>query len=108
MKINRPIVAVTMGDPVGIGPEITIRALSNPYVYKICKPLVLGDINILKTTAKCIKSDRRVEPCRSRDSVQNYRQRKLFEQFVRMVHARRQTSYQKAAEKSHKTPRRLG
>jgi len=40
---NKPIIAITMGDPCGIGPEIIIKALQSPEVTKICAPLVIGD-----------------------------------------------------------------
>lgn len=39
----KPILAITMGDPAGIGPEIVVKALSNKDVYKKCRPLVTGD-----------------------------------------------------------------
>ncbi len=38
-----PIIAITMGDPSGIGPEIIIKALQSPEIAKICVPLVIGD-----------------------------------------------------------------
>jgi len=40
---NKPIIAITMGDPSGIGPEIIIKALQSPEIAKICTPLVIGD-----------------------------------------------------------------
>ncbi len=40
----RPLLALTMGDPVGVGPEIMVQALSDPAVYQSCRPLVLGDL----------------------------------------------------------------
>lgn len=40
---NRPIIGLTMGDPAGIGPEIIVKALNEPAVYQICRPLVIGD-----------------------------------------------------------------
>jgi 4-hydroxythreonine-4-phosphate dehydrogenase len=40
---KRPIIAITMGDPCGIGPEIIIKALKSPDVAKVCVPLVIGD-----------------------------------------------------------------
>ena len=40
---NRPIVGISMGDPFGNGPEITVRALSDKAVYESCRPLVVGD-----------------------------------------------------------------
>ena len=38
-----PLIAITMGDPCGIGPEIIIKALQTPEVAQICVPLVIGD-----------------------------------------------------------------
>jgi 4-hydroxythreonine-4-phosphate dehydrogenase len=40
----RPLLALTMGDPVGVGPEIMVQALADPAVYQSCRPLVLGDV----------------------------------------------------------------
>jgi 4-hydroxythreonine-4-phosphate dehydrogenase len=41
-----------MGDPVGIGPEIVLSALGDASIYKICRPLVFGDIRVLGTARK--------------------------------------------------------
>ena len=38
-----PVIAITMGDPCGIGPEIIVRAVASLEVAKRCRPLVLGD-----------------------------------------------------------------
>ena len=43
-----PIIAITMGDPCGIGPEIIIKALQSPEVSQICVPLVIGDRAVLE------------------------------------------------------------
>jgi 4-hydroxythreonine-4-phosphate dehydrogenase len=40
---ERPIVAITLGDPAGVGPEITAKALTRPEVWECCQPLVVGD-----------------------------------------------------------------
>jgi len=42
-KMNLPLIGITMGDPVGIGPEIIIKALSKPDIYHMCRPLIIGD-----------------------------------------------------------------
>ena len=39
----KPIVAVTMGDPAGIGPEVVRKTLADPLVKGVCSPLILGD-----------------------------------------------------------------
>lgn len=38
-----PIIAITMGDPGSIGPEIAIKALKQENIYQICRPLLVGD-----------------------------------------------------------------
>lgn len=40
---SKPIIAVTMGDPCGVGPEILAQALGSPEVYECCSPFVIGD-----------------------------------------------------------------
>jgi len=40
---QRPIIAITMGDPSGVGPEIIVKVLQAPEVWQICTPLVIGD-----------------------------------------------------------------
>jgi 4-hydroxythreonine-4-phosphate dehydrogenase len=45
---RKPIVAVTMGDPAGIGPEVILKALADPSVKQACHPLILGDWGVLQ------------------------------------------------------------
>ena len=45
--MTRPTVAVTMGDPAGIGPEIVARALAQREVREVCNPVVLGDPRLM-------------------------------------------------------------
>src|SRR5512136_986003 len=49
---DRPILAITMGDPAGVGSEIAVRALSDPETYRICRPLVVGDESVMKAAAE--------------------------------------------------------
>ncbi|BBO72582.1 4-hydroxythreonine-4-phosphate dehydrogenase [Desulfosarcina alkanivorans] len=51
MKPNLPLVAVTMGDPVGIGPEIIPKALADPRLFHCCRPVIYGDAACLKAGA---------------------------------------------------------
>jgi 4-hydroxythreonine-4-phosphate dehydrogenase len=46
--MNVPILGITMGDPNGIGPEITAKALAEKHIYKICRPLVVGNSKVLQ------------------------------------------------------------
>ncbi|HEV3384267.1 MAG TPA: 4-hydroxythreonine-4-phosphate dehydrogenase PdxA, partial [Gemmata sp.] len=47
-----PRIAVTMGDPAGIGPELCLRLLDNARVREICSPLVFGDLKLLQRVAR--------------------------------------------------------
>jgi 4-hydroxythreonine-4-phosphate dehydrogenase len=48
---TRPILAITLGDPAGIGPEIILKALNHADLYRRCRPLVIGDLRILQRAA---------------------------------------------------------
>jgi len=56
MKANNskhiPLLAVTMGDPAGIGPEIAAKTFSNKVIYDFCKPILIGHV---PTMGKAIK-----------------------------------------------------
>ncbi len=42
-----PRLAVAMGDPSGIGPEVLLKALMDPEIYRVCMPIVVGDAQVL-------------------------------------------------------------
>jgi len=44
----RPVLGLTMGDPAGIGPEICLRALSEPALLQLCIPVLFGDASVLQ------------------------------------------------------------
>ncbi|HLB25304.1 MAG TPA: 4-hydroxythreonine-4-phosphate dehydrogenase PdxA [Nitrospirota bacterium] len=45
---ERPKIAITMGDPAGVGPEIILKALNARTVREICRPVVIGDMKALE------------------------------------------------------------
>jgi 4-hydroxythreonine-4-phosphate dehydrogenase len=47
METKLPLVAITMGDPVGVGPEIIAKALADPRVLRCCRPIIYGDAGLL-------------------------------------------------------------
>jgi len=49
---NRPIIALTLGDPSGIGPEVMAKALAHSDVLASCHPLIIGNVPILNKTIK--------------------------------------------------------
>ena len=53
---NRPRVALTMGDVAGVGPEIIARAWSDPTLHRLCRPLVIGDPDVLRKAIALVSS----------------------------------------------------
>ena len=54
--MSSPLIAITMGDPAGIGPEIIVKALGEQKTLDRCRPLVLGDEAILSYTTQWMKA----------------------------------------------------
>ncbi|HVX13939.1 MAG TPA: 4-hydroxythreonine-4-phosphate dehydrogenase PdxA [Pirellulales bacterium] len=50
----RPLLAVTMGDPAGVGPEVIVRAWSDPRVHGWCRPLAIGHPRIFERAVDLI------------------------------------------------------
>lgn len=45
---NRPLLGITLGDPGGVGPEVCVKALADPEIYAVCRPLIVGDAGPLR------------------------------------------------------------
>ncbi len=50
----RPTIAVTSGDPAGVGPEVVLKALARREVRDCCRPLVIGDAGVMTRAAALI------------------------------------------------------
>uniref|UniRef100_A0A7C3YZJ5 4-hydroxythreonine-4-phosphate dehydrogenase n=1 Tax=Desulfobacca acetoxidans TaxID=60893 RepID=A0A7C3YZJ5_9BACT len=59
---SRPLLALTLGDPVGVGPEIMIMALADHAVYQACRPLVLGDLPALERARRELAPELSIHP----------------------------------------------
>lgn len=57
MRTSKPFIAITMGDPCGIGPEIVVRALQSSAVHACCIPVVLGDRRALQRAIELLGAD---------------------------------------------------
>ena len=58
--MSQPIIAITMGDAAGVGPEIIIKALAHREVYERCKPLIIGDVSRLRQAGEIVGSSLKV------------------------------------------------
>lgn len=53
--VKKPAIGITLGDGAGIGPEVVLKLLSNPKLYTICRPVVIGDSLMLAYWAKRLR-----------------------------------------------------
>jgi len=51
---DKPVIALTMGDPGGIGPEIVLKALNSTEVSDICRAVVVGDLGVLDEAKRAL------------------------------------------------------
>ena len=58
--MSKPILAITMGDPAGIGPEIAVKALEHAQLYKECIPVVIGDYEPIREAATFCSSSLKI------------------------------------------------
>ena len=56
----KPILAITMGDPAGIGPEIIVKALNNKETYGKCRPLVTGDASVMEWAVRQLGTEQKI------------------------------------------------
>jgi 4-hydroxy-L-threonine phosphate dehydrogenase PdxA len=47
-KIMKPVCAITMGDPAGIGPEIALKAILSKDLPLECSIFIIGDADVLE------------------------------------------------------------
>ncbi len=52
VAVKLPRIAITMGDPAGVGPELCLRLLGENRVHAVCEPRVLGDRAVLERVAR--------------------------------------------------------
>lgn len=52
MKKYRPLLGISVGDPSGIGPEITAKALILPEIYELCRPLAVAETEMMRDAVK--------------------------------------------------------
>ena len=59
--MSRPLIAIPIGDPAGVGPEIVVKALTSRQLADICDCIVIGDRGIIENAVKITGSDLAVE-----------------------------------------------
>ena len=60
MYMEKPIIAVTMGDPAGIGPEIVAKSIADKATYDVARCIVIGDKKVMDKAIKIVGADLKV------------------------------------------------
>lgn len=68
--MNQPIIAITMGDPAGIGAEIALKALGDAALRARCRPLLLGDLAIWRRAARLLERPPALHPVAAPEDAQ--------------------------------------
>ncbi|MFA9390203.1 MAG: 4-hydroxythreonine-4-phosphate dehydrogenase PdxA [Prolixibacteraceae bacterium] len=80
MKKDKPILAITMGDPAGVGPEIAAMVFANEALYRICKPLLIGDAAIMERAVLIVGNQLNIHQIKSVDeAIYHHGQMDLFQ-----------------------------
>ncbi len=66
---DKAVIAVTMGDAAGIGPEIIVKALGQEHIYRVCCPLVIGESGIMRQAIKLVNSPLKLNPVETADEI---------------------------------------
>ncbi len=69
-KREKAIIAVTMGDAAGIGPEIIVKALQDEQIYNICRPLVVGESSVIRQAIRLVNSPLKLNPVETIDAME--------------------------------------
>ena len=63
--------AITMGDPAGIGPEIIVKALNKKEIYKQCLPIVIGDLEAMRDAVRFTNSNLKINEIKNLEEAKN-------------------------------------
>jgi 4-hydroxythreonine-4-phosphate dehydrogenase len=58
---SMPLIAITMGDPTGVGPEVIAKALAHEEIFERCLPFVIGDLKRMEAAVQITSSPLTVE-----------------------------------------------
>src|SRR5262245_28609020 len=53
----RPRLLLTLGDVAGVGPELAARAWRDPELHRLCRPVIVGDVERLRQTLRILRQE---------------------------------------------------
>jgi 4-hydroxythreonine-4-phosphate dehydrogenase len=72
--MKKPLIAITMGDPAGVGPEIILKTLDDPQVKRACRLLIFGDRQVLESTARRLGKSFLIKSIKGLDRAKGYQE----------------------------------
>ena len=66
----KPLIAITLGDPAGVGPEIIVGAWTSTVVHDHCRPLVVGHPGVVRRAVELWRTNLRVQEIDSPDEAE--------------------------------------
>src|SRR5271157_1282204 len=66
----KPLIAITLGDPAGIGPEIIVGSWTETVVHEWCRPLVVGHPGVIRRAVELWQTDLHVQEINSPDEAE--------------------------------------
>jgi 4-hydroxythreonine-4-phosphate dehydrogenase len=73
-RFLRPRVAITMGDPCGVGPEIIVKALSSPAPFEQLLPVVIGEVKALECALNELGAPTNIHLLKGLENLENLSQ----------------------------------
>ena len=65
VQSDKPLIGISVGDPAGIGPEITAKALALPEIYELCRPLAIAESEMMREAIRFSKLNLQIHPVAS-------------------------------------------
>lgn len=70
--MEKPLLAITMGDPAGIGPEIIVKALQHQDIFANARPFVIGSRVALKDALALTSSSLKIHTIQDISAMKGY------------------------------------
>ena len=80
-NMSKPLLAVTMGDPAGVGAEIVVKTFANAHIFDHAQPFVIGSVACLKQAVEQTGVSVDIEAVESAAEVKEGKSVQVFEPF---------------------------
>src|SRR6516162_8198891 len=67
---HKPLIAITLGDPAGIGPEVIVGAWTETVVHEWCRPMIVGHPGVVRRAIELWQTDLHVQEISSPDEAE--------------------------------------